>query len=149
MLGMGLAIVALVACADSQYSDAAPPSQAGTNGKYMKPSDTELKRKLTDLQYRVTQQDGTEPAFKNEYWDNHEPGIYVDIVTGEPLFSSIDKYDSGCGWPSFSRPIDKASVLEKTDRGFGMTRTEVRSKEGDSHLGHIFDDSKSNTGQRY
>lgn len=111
-----------------------------------KPSPEDLKKKLTPEQFRVTQQCGTEPPFRNEYWDNHRPGIYVDVVTGEPLFTSIDKFDSGSGWPSFTKPIDKNNVTEKSDRAFGMERTEVRSNKGDSHLGHIFDDGPTDKG---
>ena len=114
-----------------------------------KKSDEDLKKKLTPEQYRVTQMCGTEPAFHNEYWDNHRAGIYVDIVSGEPLFSSLDKFDSGSGWPSFTKPIEKKNVAEKSDRGFGMERTEVRSSKGDSHLGHVFDDGPAPTGQRF
>ena len=114
-----------------------------------KKSDQDLKKKLTPEQYRVTQMCGTEPAFHNEYWDNHRAGIYVDIVSGEPLFSSLDKFDSGSGWPSFTKPIEKKNVAEKSDRGFGMERTEVRSSKGDSHLGHVFDDGPAPTGQRF
>jgi peptide-methionine (R)-S-oxide reductase len=101
---------------------------------------------LTDAQYRVTQEDATEPAFRNEYWNNHDDGIYVDVVSGQPLFSSTDKYDSGTGWPSFTRPIDRAAVTEKTDRKLWMTRTEVRSSGADSHLGHVFDDGPRDAG---
>ncbi|GAA2009088.1 peptide-methionine (R)-S-oxide reductase MsrB [Microbacterium ulmi] len=101
---------------------------------------------LTDAQYRVTQDDGTEPAFRNEYWNNHEPGIYVDVVSGQPLFSSTDKYDSGTGWPSFTRPIDADAVTTKTDRKLWMSRTEVRSSGADSHLGHVFDDGPRDAG---
>ena len=106
--------------------------------------------RLTDSQFHVTQQDGTEPAFRNEYWDNHEPGIYVDVVSGQPLFSSTDKYDSGTGWPSFTKPIEVDVVRTKTDRSLWMTRTEVRSAGADSHLGHLFDDGPADAGgQRY
>ncbi len=115
----------------------------------MKPSKEELKKKLTPLQCRVTQEEGTEPAFRNEYWDNKKPGIYVDIVSGEPLFSSVDKFDSGTGWPSFTKPLEPGNVVEKTDTSFLMTRTEVRSKHGDSHLGHVFNDGPKPTGLRY
>ena len=107
------------------------------------------KQKLTPMQYEVTQHAATEPAFHNEFWDNHQPGIYVDVVSGKPLFSSLDKFDSGCGWPSFSKPVDPKVVVEKTDTTFGMERTEVRSKEADSHLGHVFDDGPAPTGKRY
>jgi methionine-R-sulfoxide reductase len=109
----------------------------------------ELAQKLTPLQYKVTQLDGTEPPFHNEYWDNKRPGIYVDVVSGEPLFSSLDKFDSGTGWPSFTRPLEASNVLEKSDRSLFMSRTEVRSKGGDCHLGHVFDDGPGPTGQRY
>jgi methionine-R-sulfoxide reductase len=114
-----------------------------------KTDDAALRARLTPEQYRVTQHEGTEPAFRNAYWDNHEPGIYVDVVSGEPLFSSLDKYDSGTGWPSFTKPIDASHVKTKTDRTLGMSRTEVRSAEGDSHLGHLFPDGPQPTGQRY
>jgi len=109
----------------------------------------DLKSRLTPMQYKVTQEDGTEPAFNNEYWDNKKPGIYVDIVSNEVLFSSLDKYDSKTGWPSFSRPLVADNIVERTDRGFFMTRTEVRSKQGDSHLGHVFPDGPPPTGLRY
>jgi peptide-methionine (R)-S-oxide reductase len=102
--------------------------------------------RLTRNQYHVTQEDGTEPPFRNQYWDNHEPGIYVDVVSGQPLFSSTDKFESGSGWPSFTRPIDAAAVVEKTDRSLWMTRTEVRSAGADSHLGHVFDDGPREAG---
>lgn len=114
-----------------------------------KKNEAELARKLTPLQYKVTQKDGTEPPFQNEYWDTKEAGIYVDVVSGEPLFSSLDKFDSGTGWPSFTKPLEAANVVEKVDRSLLMSRTEVRSKEGDSHLGHVFDDGPAPTGQRY
>jgi peptide-methionine (R)-S-oxide reductase len=106
--------------------------------------------RLTDSQFRVTQEDGTEPAFRNQYWDNHEAGIYVDVVSGQPLFSSIDKYDSGTGWPSFTKPIEVDAVRTKSDRTLWMTRTEVRSTGADSHLGHVFGDGPTEAGgQRY
>ena len=114
-----------------------------------KPADPELKKKLTPIQYEVTQHDGTEPAFRNEHWDNHRTGIYVDVVSGEPLFSSLDKFESGTGWPSFTQPLEAANVVTKTDRKFFMNRTEARSKHGDSHLGHVFPDGPPPTGQRY
>lgn len=116
---------------------------------YVKPSDDELKKKLTPLQYNVTQHEATETPFRNVYWDNHEPGIYVDVVSGEPLFSSLDKYDSGTGWPSFTRPLEPANIRTKTDRMLGYSRTEVRSAHADSHLGHVFDDGPRPTGLRY
>src|SRR5690606_22696243 len=115
-------------------------SKVNDTKKYQKPSDGELKQKLTPLQYEVTQEDATERAFDNQYWNNKEHGIYVDIVSGEPLFSSLDKYDSGSGWPSFTRPIDDRRVTTHADRSLFMTRTEVRSGAADSHLGHVFDD---------
>ena len=102
--------------------------------------------RLTPEQYRVTQEEGTEPAFRNKYWDNHDVGIYVDIVSGEPLFASSDKYDSGCGWPSFTQPIDPANVVQHDDRTYGMVRTEVRSTNADSHLGHVFNDGPVEAG---
>jgi methionine-R-sulfoxide reductase len=116
---------------------------------FQKPSDTELKQKLTSAQYEVTQHAGTEPPFRNEFWNNHKPGIYVDIVSGQPLFSSLDKFDSGCGWPSFSKPLKSDEVVEDADHSHGMERTEVRSKTADSHLGHVFDDGPAPTGLRY
>ena len=117
--------------------------------EYQKPSDAELRQKLTAEQYHVTQHEGTERPFQNAYWNNHAAGIYVDVVTGEPLFSSLDKFDSGTGWPSFTKPIDESFVSTKTDRKFGMVRTEVRSKAGNCHLGHVFDDGPGPTRQRY
>ena len=117
--------------------------------KFVKPSDQELKKKLTSLQYDVTQHEGTEPPFRNAYADNHKAGIYVDVVSGEPLFSSLDKFESGTGWPSFTRPLETSNVVTKTDRKLFMSRTEVRSKHADSHLGHLFDDGPAPTGQRY
>jgi peptide methionine sulfoxide reductase msrA/msrB len=126
------------------------PAVHGTSdAKYDKPSDDVLKKKLTPLQYKVTQKDGTEPPFKNEYWDNKEEGIYVDIVSGEPLFSSRDKFKSGTGWPSFTQPLDADNIVEHQDRSLFMVRTEVRSKHADSHLGHIFPDGPAPTGLRY
>jgi peptide methionine sulfoxide reductase msrA/msrB len=116
---------------------------------FTKSSDEELRKKLTDLQYRVTQEDGTETAYDNKYWDNKEPGIYVDIISGEPLFSSLDKYKSGTGWPSFTKPLEPDNIVEKKDPGFFFTRTEVRSKHADSHIGHVFDDGPPPTNLRY
>lgn len=116
---------------------------------FMKPSDKDLKSKLSPIQYKVTQKDGTEPPFKNEYWDNKEPGIYVDIISGEPLFASVHKYKSGTGWPSFYDTISKDNIVTKTDKSLFRTRTEVRSKNADSHLGHVFEDGPDQTGLRY
>jgi peptide methionine sulfoxide reductase msrA/msrB len=113
---------------------------------FKKPSADELKKKLTAEQFAVTQEAATEPAFQNEFWDNHKPGIYVDVVSGKPLFSSLDKFDSGCGWPSFTRPLAVTDVVEHTDNSYGMTRTEVRSTLADSHLGHVFDDGPADKG---
>jgi peptide methionine sulfoxide reductase msrA/msrB len=125
--------------------------QTGTamTSTWSKPGKDEIEQKLTPLQYKVTQEEGTEPPFRNEYWDNKEEGIYVDIVSGEPLFSSKDKYKSGTGWPSFTRPLEGDHIVEKTDRSLFMTRTEVRSRYGDSHLGHVFEDGPKPTGLRY
>ena len=131
------------------WSDKMETTKKSNNEKYGKPSKEELKKKLTPLQYKVTQEEGTERAFSNEYWDNHREGIYVDIVSGEPLFSSLDKFDSGTGWPSFTQPLEPENITEKVDKGFFMTRTEVRSKHADSHLGHVFDDGPAPTGLRY
>lgn len=119
------------------------------NKNFKKPPQEKIKKELTPLQFKVTQEDATERAFQNEYWNHKGEGIYVDIVSGEPLFSSSDKYDSGSGWPSFTRPIDNDFLVEKTDQSFGMQRTEVRSKAGDSHLGHVFTDGPQPTGLRY
>lgn len=116
---------------------------------YVKPSDAELKKKLTRIQYAVTQHDATERPFNNAYWDHHEAGIYVDVVSGEPLFSSLDKYDSSTGWPSFTRPLEPGNIRTRTDRLLGFARTEVRSAMADSHLGHVFDDGPRPTGLRY
>jgi len=109
----------------------------------------DLAQKLTPLQYRVTQKEGTEPPFQNEFWDNKRPGIYVDVVSGEPLFSSRDKYDSGTGWPSFTRPLEESNIVKRSDRSLLVERIEVRSREGDSHLGHVFQDGPAPTGLRY
>jgi peptide-methionine (R)-S-oxide reductase len=117
--------------------------------EFKKPDDADLKAKLSPLQYQVTQHEATERPFQNAYWDNHEPGIYVDVVSGEPLFSSLDKFDSGTGWPSFTKPLVDDNVKTKTDRKLLMTRTEVRSARADSHLGHLFDDGPAPTGMRY
>jgi peptide methionine sulfoxide reductase msrA/msrB len=116
---------------------------------YTKPDDATLKKRLTPLQYEVTQKGATERAFQNEYWDNHQEGIYVDVVSGEPLFSSLDKFESGTGWPSFTKPLEPGNIVEKEDRSFFMKRVEVRSKHADSHLGHVFEDGPAPTGLRY
>lgn len=125
------------------------PVPAAEKQAYPKPDEGALKKKLTPLQYEVTQKEGTEPPYRNEYWDNKREGIYVDIVSGEPLFSSLDKYDSGTGWPSFTRPLEPANIKEKEDRRLFASRTEVRSLKGDSHLGHVFPDGPQPTGKRY
>ena len=117
--------------------------------KFKKPTPEDLKQKLSSLQYDVTQKEGTERAFQNEYWDNHREGLYVDAVSGEPLFSSTHKFDSGSGWPSFTQPLEPANVHTKTDQKFAMERVEVRSRHADSHLGHVFDDGPGPTKQRY
>jgi peptide methionine sulfoxide reductase msrA/msrB len=119
------------------------------SAQYSKPTDEEIRRRLSSMQYKVTQHEGTEPPFNNEYWDSKKEGIYVDIVSGEPLFSSLDKYDSGTGWPSFTKPLEPQNVVERQDRSIFTTRTEVRSKHGDSHLGHVFPDGPPPTGLRY
>ena len=124
-------------------SDSKPAAQ------YKRPSDSELKKRLTPLQYAVTRQDFTETPYKNAYWNNHRAGIYVDIISGEALFSSLDKYDSHTGWPSFTKPLDPALVTMKTDNSLGFARTEVRAVKSDSHLGHIFDDGPAPLGKRY
>jgi methionine-R-sulfoxide reductase len=134
-------------------SAAAQPGSAKTAKSdasgYVKPSQEALRARLTPLQYDVTQKAATERPFDNAYWNNHAPGIYVDVVSGEPLFSSLDKFKSGTGWPSFTRPIAASAVVEHTDRTLWMTRTEVRSREAGSHLGHVFDDGPQPTGMRY
>jgi methionine-R-sulfoxide reductase len=116
---------------------------------WSKPSDAELRQRLTPRQYEVTQHEGTEPPFQNEYWDEHRDGLYVCIVSGEPLFSSRDKFDSGTGWPSFTQPVDPERITTRTDRKLWMTRTEVRSRLGEAHLGHVFPDGPAPTGLRY
>ena len=116
---------------------------------YTKPSEDELRQKLSSMQYQVTQHEGTEPPFRNEYWDNKHAGIYVDVASGEPLFSSLDKYDSGTGWPSFTRPLEADNVVTHTDFKLILPRTEVRSKFANSHLGHVFNDGPAPTGLRY
>jgi len=153
----GIAAVVLLAAAIFAMvhnAGRAEPTEISTNQIYQpndmkdfkKPDADELKKKLTAEQFAVTQESATEPAFHNEFWDNHNPGIYVDIVSGKPLFSSLDKFDSGCGWPSFSSPLNSTDVVEHTDNSYGMERTEVRSTDADSHLGHVFDDGPSDKG---
>jgi peptide methionine sulfoxide reductase msrA/msrB len=150
------AAVMLAACAVAVMRNAgrAQPADdsSGSTNQFMdvktfkKPDTAELKKKLTPEQFAVTQQAATEPAFQNEYWDNHAQGIYADVVSGEPLFSSLDKFDSGCGWPSFTRPLVGEKLIENTDNSFRMERTEVRSPVADSHLGHVFDDGPGDKG---
>ncbi len=164
-----LSCAAITSCAENNSSSKAGNSGINTSAKqmataadsstkaavvdhakrYTKPSAAVIRKKLNQMQYKVTQQEGTEPSFNNEYWDNKKPGIYVDIVSGEPLFSSTDKYRSGTGWPSFTKPIDKMFITEHEDRKFFQTRIELRSTFGDSHLGHVFDDGPAPTGLRY
>ncbi len=146
-------MVALIAFATAAGTGVAA-AQSMTRGEYKvesfkKPSESELKKKLTPTQFEITQHEGTERPFSNEYWDNHEDGIYVDVVSGEPLFSSRDKFESGTGWPSFTRPLAPENIKVKTDKSLFMSRTEVRSAHADSHLGHLFDDGPKPTGQRY
>lgn len=135
--------------AEGTLSRAASPTFTERGRTFVKPSDEELKKKLTPTQYKVARKNGTEPAFRNEYWNNKGEGIYVDIVSGEPLFSSLDKYDSGTGWPSFTKPLVPGNIIEKTDWGLFVKRTEVRSRLGDSHLGHVFNDGPKPGGLRY
>src|SRR5262245_267937 len=157
ILGVAVAVVAaalaaLVLGRDAGTHAEGKPSGTSTKGrpvKFEKPDDAELRKRLTEAQYQVTQHEGTEPAFRNEYWDNHKDGLYVDVVSGEPLFSSRDKFDSGTGWPSFSRPVDKDNVKTKTDYKLMLPRSEVRSAQADSHLGHVFPDGPAPTGMRY
>jgi methionine-R-sulfoxide reductase len=142
--GTLLAAWTLLGCEAGAQRAPEPPA-----ARPAKPSDAELKARLTPIQYQVTQHDATETPFRNEYWDHHEEGIYVDVVSGEALFSSRDKYDSGTGWPSFVRPLEPANLRTRTDRSLLMARTEVRSAKADSHLGHLFDDGPAPTGLRY
>lgn len=150
---LGFLLLSLTACMPKEQSQ--PMRQTTGSGShaswqsFVKPSDEELKNMLTPEQYDVTQHEGTEPPFHNGYWNSHEEGIYVDIVSGEPLFSSKDKYDSGTGWPSFTRPLVSENIQEKKDNTLFMTRTEIRSTHADSHLGHVFDDGPPPTGLRY
>jgi methionine-R-sulfoxide reductase len=150
-----LVATALLVVGTALRTDAQTPAAHATPGKaramstFTKPSDAELKRTLTPMQYKVTQHEGTEPPFRNEYHDSKAAGLYVDVVSGEPLFSSLDKFDSGTGWPSFTRPLVPANIRTKIDRSLFGTRTEVRSAHADSHLGHVFDDGPEPTGLRY
>lgn len=146
---LAVALVLVVGASNLVAQASAPATVRAPAKKFVKPSDSELKKKLTPIQYSVTQHDATERPFNNAYHDAHEAGIYVDIVSGEPLFSSLDKYDSGTGWPSFTRPLEASNIRTKTDRFLGFARTEVRSALADSHLGHVFDDGPRPTGLRY
>ena len=142
---LSLSAVAFLAPAEDRPANAVET----TDSRWQRPPDAEIRRRLTDEQYYVTQEDGTEKPFKNAYWDNKVDGIYVDVVTGEPLFSSREKFKSGTGWPSFFQPLEPANIAEHMDRTLWMVRTEVRSKQGNSHLGHVFDDGPQPTGLRY
>ena len=139
----------MAGCRQSEKSTASATPIDFTANAFKPIPPGERKQKLTDIQYRVTQEAATETPFVNEYWNNHAPGIYVDVVSGKPLFSSLDKFDSGCGWPSFSKPVDKKEIVTKSDTTLGMERTEVRSAAANSHLGHVFDDGPGPTHQRY
>jgi peptide methionine sulfoxide reductase msrA/msrB len=146
----GAAVIRYTMLSNRSVADAQPPrSKVMSTRTYAKPNDAELRKKLTPLQYEVTQHEATEPPFRNTFWDNHAAGLYVDVTTGEPLFSSTDKFDSGTGWPSFTKPVEPARVTERQDRSLGVLRTEVRSKAGDAHLGHVFDDGPRPAGLRY
>jgi len=142
-------LLALNTAAHDPEQPPASPAPAGQAGDFIKPTEAELRARLTPLQYDVTQEEATERAFDNPYWDNRQDGIYVDIVSGEPLFSSTDKFKSGTGWPSFTRPIDENALVEHTDTRFFMKRTELKSRMAQSHLGHVFDDGPQPTGMRY
>ena len=145
----GISLFLIAGSAQAQDKQVAAAPAAAPRKVFVKPPDSEIRKKLTPLQYSVTQREATETPFRNIYWDNHEPGIYVDVVSGEPLFSSLDKYDSGTGWPSFTKPLEPANIRTRTDRFLGYARTEVRSAHADSHLGHVFDDGPRPTGLRY
>ena len=148
-IGLLGAIVVIIGSILFSYAQGQKKEAEKMNPTKPVPTDAELQQKLTRDQYKVTRQCGTETPFHNAYWDNHKAGIYVDIITGEPLFSSLDKFDSGTGWPSFTKPISPGNVVEKRDSSHGMERTEVRGKMSDSHLGHVFDDGPAPTGERY
>ena len=151
------AIVASVGCAKRSTGSTVKETSArpvaavpvADHQEYSKPAGEDLRSRLTPMQFEVTQRDGTEPPFKNAYWDNKQAGLYVDVVTGEPLFASVHKFDSGTGWPSFTRPVDGDRIVSRSDTKIGMVRTEVRSRGGDSHLGHLFDDGPEPAGDRY
>ena len=147
--GLAGALVVIVGSILFHYTQTQKKEAEKMNPTKEVPSDAELRKQLTKDQYKVTRECGTETPFHNAYWDNHKPGIYVDIITGVPLFSSLDKFDSGTGWPSFTKPIKSENVTEKRDISYGMERTEVRGKTSDSHLGHVFDDGPAPTGQRF
>jgi peptide methionine sulfoxide reductase msrA/msrB len=163
LIGLGIASVSALALGGCQHSERVASSNTEANlpkgapaastvistRSYAKPPQAEIKHRLSPLSYDVTQREATEPPFQNQFWNNHDQGLYVDIVTGEPLFSSRDKFDSGTGWPSFTQPVEAARVVSHTDSTLGMSRTEVRSKGGDSHLGHVFEDGPAPTGLRY
>lgn len=146
---LAISALALAGCMELEVADAQSRAHSASQQVAAQNRDAKLRRSLTPLQYQVTQEDDTEPAFRNEYWDNKKPGIYVDVISGEPLFSSLDKYDSGTGWPSFTRPLVANNIVEREDRGWTGVRTEVRSRGADSHLGHVFDDGPASTGLRY
>ena len=148
-IGLSGAIVVIVGSILFGYAQEQKKESEKMNPNKAVPSDAELRSRLTKDQYRVTRECGTETPFQNAYWDNHKAGIYVDLITGEPLFSSLDKFDSGTGWPSFTKPISKEHVVEKRDSSYGMERTEVRSSKSNSHLGHVFEDGPAPTGERY
>ena len=150
-IGIAFSLLILVSLLATTLGAAKGSDQPTVEGKkvYSKPNPETLKQTLSPMQYKVTQKDGTEPPFRNEYWDNKEAGIYVDVVSGEPLFSSNEKFKSGTGWPSFYAPLDAENIVEHEDNSFFMKRVEVRSKHGDSHLGHVFPDGPKPTGLRY
>jgi peptide-methionine (R)-S-oxide reductase len=148
-LALSLLLLATQATPAAAPATTPPTTQENAKMAFQKPKDEELRKRLTREQYDVTQREGTEPPFRNEYWNNHQAGIYVDVVSGEPLFSSLDKFDSGTGWPSFTRPLEAGNVTTRTDRRLLMARTEVRSSQAGSHLGHVFDDGPRPTGLRY
>jgi len=147
--GLAGALVVIIGSILFSYAQTQKKEAEKMNPTKEVPSDADLRKQLTKDQYKVTRECGTETPFHNAYWDNHKPGIYVDIITGVPLFSSLDKFDSGTGWPSFTKPIKSENVTEKRDISYGMERTEVRGKTSDSHLGHVFDDGPAPTGQRF